>query len=108
MILFFLFFLFFFGFRLLIDLTFHQVQCMTIQDGLVTQARLALGSVAPVPIRLRHVEDALIGSPIHLDAVKHIEMDIAPIDDIRSTATYRMSVAKRIVRSWLEHESGEP
>ena len=81
---------------------------LQMDNGVVTQARLALGSVAPVPIRLRHVEDALIGGPIHLDAVKHIENDIAPIDDIRSTATYRMSVAKRIVRSWLKHETGEP
>ena len=81
---------------------------LKLEEGVVTEARLALGSVAPVPVRLRHVENALIGNPISLDAVQYIEQDIAPIDDIRSTATYRMSVAKRIVRSWLRHETGEP
>ena len=79
-----------------------------LDNGVVTHARLALGSVAPTPIRLRHVENALIGGPITLAAVQHVKKDIAPIDDIRSTATYRMSVAKRVVRSWLKHETGEP
>ena len=71
-------------------------------DGVVTQARLALGSVGPTPIRLRAVEDALTGKPIDPSAADLVAQAITPIDDIRSTADYRSGVATRIVRSWLE------
>jgi len=78
------------------------------QGGVVTHARLALGSVAPVPVRLAHVEKALIGRPIDPNAAEEINHDIAPIDDIRSTEKYRRTVSQRIVRSWLEREAKEP
>ncbi len=77
-------------------------------DGQVTHARLALGSVGPVPLRLKSVEDALLGKPIHSSAADSVAKDITPIDDIRSTADYRRTVATRIVRSWLKREAGEP
>jgi len=73
-----------------------------VADGVVTEARIALGSVAPVPLRLASVEAALVGKPIDPAAADLVVTDIAPIDDIRSTATYRNRVATRIVRSWLE------
>jgi xanthine dehydrogenase small subunit len=73
-----------------------------VEDGVVTEARLALGSVAPVPVRLLSVEAALTGSPIDPSAADKVAQDITPIDDIRSTAHYRSQVATRIVRSWLE------
>ncbi len=78
------------------------------ENGVVTHARLALGSVAPVPVRLKHVETALIGQPIDPKAAEKIDQDIAPIDDIRSTEQYRRTVSRRIVRSWLEREAKEP
>ena len=76
-------------------------------DGVVTEARLALGSVAPIPVRLHTVEAALVGHPIDPTAAQCVLEDITPIDDIRSTAQYRRSVAQRIVRSWLEREAKE-
>jgi CO/xanthine dehydrogenase FAD-binding subunit len=75
---------------------------LRVEDGIVTQARVALGSVAPVPKRLPQVEAALQGGPIDPAAADHVAADIAPIDDIRSTASYRSTVATRVVRSWLE------
>jgi len=80
---------------------------LKIEDGLVKDARLALGSVAPVPVRLKSVEAALIGHPINASAADGVQADIAPIDDIRSTAKYRRKVAHRVVRSWLEREAKE-
>ena len=76
-------------------------------NGIVTQARLALGSVAPIPVRLKHVEEALLGKPIDPSAADKVNEDIAPIDDIRSTEQYRRSVARRIIRSWLERKARE-
>ena len=70
--------------------------------GVVTGATLALGSVAPVTVRARHVEAALVGRRIDEataeEAARAVHEDIAPIDDIRSTRIYRSRIAERLVR----------
>lgn len=71
-------------------------------EGVVTQARVALGSVAAVPVRLLAVESALVGSAVDPSAADLVSDEIQPIDDVRSTASYRTAVATRIIRSWLE------
>lgn len=78
---------------------------LRVRDGIVEEARVALGSVAPIPVRARAVENALLGRPIDPGAAKDVLGDIAPIDDVRSTASYRRTVASRIVRSWLAAEA---
>ncbi len=50
----------------------------------------------------RGVEAALLGGPISAQAADQVHIDIQPIDDVRSTAAYRLAVAARVVRSWLE------
>ena len=78
---------------------------LRVRDGVVTEARVAMGSVAPIPTRLPSVEAALTGRPISADAADRVHEDIQPIDDVRSTADYRVAVAARVVRSWLERAS---
>jgi CO/xanthine dehydrogenase FAD-binding subunit len=80
---------------------------LRIENGIVTEARVALGSVAAIPIRLMTVESSLIGKAIDSAAADLVAQEITPIDDIRSTAEYRTSVATRIIRSWLESEAGQ-
>lgn len=71
----------------------------------VNDVRIALGSVAPAVVRATSAENALRGH--FLDdrtiaaASAALARDIAPIDDIRSTAKYRLSVAQRLLRDWL-------
>ena len=64
--------------------------------------RVALGSVAPTPIRARRTEALLEGrrpGPEIADgAAATVEAEITPIDDIRSTADYRRAVTGRILR----------
>jgi len=72
------------------------------EGGVVTQARVALGSVAAVPVRLLAVESALVGSAVNPSAADLVGDEIQPIDDVRSSASYRTAVATRIIRSWLE------
>jgi CO/xanthine dehydrogenase FAD-binding subunit len=71
----------------------------------VADARIALGSVAPTVIRAARAEDALRGRALDADAVASAERalaaDIAPIDDIRSTARYRARVAANLLRDFL-------
>ncbi|MEZ4471020.1 MAG: hypothetical protein R3F60_09525 [bacterium] len=74
---------------------------LRIEGGVVTEARVAFGSVAATPVRARTVEAALIGRPVDAAAADQISADIRPIDDIRSTAAYRLEVARRILQGWL-------
>ena len=74
-----------------------------IEDEIITEARVAFGSVAATPVRCPTVEAALLGAAPDGDAaLEALEHDIQPIDDVRSSADYRKNVARRILRSWLE------
>jgi len=75
-------------------------------DGdIVSDIRLALGSVAPTVVRCRAAEAALRGRSITDETVdgaaQALLADIAPIDDIRSTAAYRRSVAQNLLSAFL-------
>ena len=63
--------------------------------------RLALGSVAPTPIRARATETVLEGRPPTPEtadlAAATLAGELEPIDDVRSTAEYRRLVAARIL-----------
>ncbi|MGH9142237.1 MAG: FAD binding domain-containing protein [Vicinamibacterales bacterium] len=65
--------------------------------------RIALGSVAPTVIRAVRTESALADGAT-LDAAQHeLLQEIAPIDDIRSTAEYRRRVASNLLaRFWTD------
>ncbi len=60
--------------------------------------RIALGSVAATVIRLPRTEGVLAASGSIDDAVRELASEIAPIDDIRSTAEYRRQVAGNLLR----------
>jgi xanthine dehydrogenase small subunit len=59
--------------------------------------RIALGSVAPVVIRLPRTEAALAAGASIADAQALLLDEIAPIDDVRSTAEYRRRVAANLL-----------
>jgi CO/xanthine dehydrogenase FAD-binding subunit len=59
--------------------------------------RLAMGSVAPTPLRLSQTERALGSGASLADAQQIVQREIAPIDDLRSTAEYRRQVAANLV-----------
>jgi xanthine dehydrogenase small subunit len=68
-----------------------------------TSPRVALGSVAPTVIRARRTEHVLAGSGDLAAARAVLDEEIAPIDDIRSTARYRRQVAGNLLaRFWQE------
>lgn len=71
-----------------------------LDGGVVASARVALGAVADRPIRITAVEDAVRGlAPAQAaDAARAaLRTAIQPIDDVRSTATYRRDVAENLV-----------
>jgi CO/xanthine dehydrogenase FAD-binding subunit len=83
---------------------------LTGDDGTWTDTRVALGSVAAIPVRARSVEAALDGQhPVHATAdaaVAALEAEIQPIDDVRSSAEYRRLVAGRVLRRLIREEGG--
>ena len=65
--------------------------------------RIALGSVAPTVVRLPRTEATLADTTSIDDAVRVLEEEIHPIDDVRSTAEYRRVVAGNLLRRfWAE------
>jgi CO/xanthine dehydrogenase FAD-binding subunit len=80
-------------------------------DGpLWRDVRLALGSVAPTPIRARRTEAVLEGAlpreSVADAAAAVLAEEISPIDDVRSTAAYRRSVSGRVLHRLLREEGG--
>ncbi len=74
--------------------------------GVVEDVRIALGSVAPVPLRLAETERLVTGKaidPALLGLARETAIaGIQPIDDIRSTARYRSAVVGNLVAEFLE------
>jgi xanthine dehydrogenase small subunit len=63
-------------------------------------ARIAVGSVAEVPLRAPKAEAALAKGDIE-GAVAAVAEDIRPVDDVRSTAVYRRTVTQNVLRDLL-------
>ena len=63
-------------------------------------ARVAIGSVAEVPLRARRAEAALERDD-NEGAIVAVGDDIRPIDDVRSTAVYRRAVTQNIFRDLI-------
>jgi CO/xanthine dehydrogenase FAD-binding subunit len=65
--------------------------------------RLALGSVAATVVRLPRTERALGARATIDEAERELQAEIAPLDDVRSTAEYRRTVAGNLLRRfWAE------
>jgi len=76
-----------------------------MENGAIQDARIALGSVAPIVQRAVKTEEALRGNkvtPALIAAAKEtLVREIVPIDDIRSTAHYRLRVAQNLLEEFL-------
>ncbi len=71
------------------------------------RVRLAIGSVAPVPLRLHRTEESLSNGSGIEQARAALDAEIAPLDDLRSTERYRRRVAGNLLeRFWRETAGG--
>lgn len=72
------------------------------------EPRIALGSVGPTVLRLPQTEAVLTQGEGIDAAVRAMEAEIRPIDDLRSTAEYRRRVAGNLLRRfWAETAGSE-
>jgi CO/xanthine dehydrogenase FAD-binding subunit len=78
---------------------------LAMEDGVVRDVRLAFGSVAPISMRALRAEEAIRGRRLDPSTITAAEgallRDIAPIDDLRSTARYRATVALNLMSQFL-------
>jgi CO/xanthine dehydrogenase FAD-binding subunit len=71
----------------------------------IADVRIALGSVAPIPIRCVQTEGALRNKRINVEtlatAKAALTTEIAPIDDLRSTKDYRLRVSLNLLEDFV-------
>ncbi|HVV87048.1 MAG TPA: FAD binding domain-containing protein [Kofleriaceae bacterium] len=84
---------------------------ITITDGMITRARFGLGAVADRPIRARAAEASAVGrAPDRATAEVVAEAAVAsitPISDVRSTASYRLDLVRRLVMRFVIMAGGQ-
>ena len=79
-----------------------QAISKVVMAGVVgDEPRVAIGSVAPTVVRAVKTEAAIAGGASIEEAQRVLAGEIAPIDDIRSTAEYRSRVAANLLAQML-------
>ncbi len=75
-------------------------------SGICRAARIALGSVAPTPIRARQAEALLVGEEITQNrlekAAEAAQSEVQPITDVRASAGYRIHMVEVLVRRAIQ------
>lgn len=78
-----------------------------LENGSFHNVRVAMGSVAPTPLRARRVEAALEGKPLDTDTIKAAVAsacaDATPIDDVRASKWYRDHLVRVFTEEVLNH-----
>jgi CO/xanthine dehydrogenase FAD-binding subunit len=76
-----------------------------LEGNTIREIRVALGSVAPTVLRCGKTEAMLKGRALDASLIKEARAELAseivPIDDIRSTADYRLRVAANLLEDFL-------
>ncbi len=96
-----------FGPRRAMDIAVVGVAVSLVLDknNKCTEARVALASVAPVPLRARQTEAALVGelTDARIKEAARIAADEAkPIDDVRGSASYRKHLVQVLVKQAVQ------
>ena len=74
---------------------------LTTNQGVITDARIAVGGVAPIPFYLFKTSEFLKNKPItegsFLEANDVMQTEINPISDVRGSAAYKRLLAKQLL-----------
>lgn len=79
-----------------------KVSLAAAVDDARQDVRIAFGSVAPFPVRCYRTEETIQRGE---DPARSLETELAPITDMRSTATYRMHIAMNLLAAFLKNEA---
>jgi len=85
---------------------------LSLQDGIVAEARVAFGGMAATPRRAAACEAALTGAALSeasiARAVAALREDFDPLTDVRGSAAYRQEAAGNLLWRLWHCERGEP
>ena len=85
---------------------------ITIENDIVTAARIAFGGMAGIPKRAAAVEAALIQQPwtpaTITAATAAFASDFQPLTDMRASAAYRLTVAQNLLARYAHDLAGTP
>lgn len=83
---------------------------VTVENGIVTQAKLAYGGMAGIPKRAANAEAALVGQPWTEETVRAAMtaygQDFTPLTDMRASATYRLETAANMLLRYFHEDQG--
>jgi len=88
------------------DISLVAVACaVRVERGIISDVRIALNSVAPIPVRAVSVEKVLIDKKPSIEIIEEssrlVVHDISPISDVRAPSDYRQYMAKLLTREAL-------
>lgn len=88
------------------DIAIANAAALVVMEGKkCRKCRVAAGAVAPVPLRLRKVEELLEGRAIDTELLEEVgrlaSREVQPITDVRSTEAYRRQVSGVLVKRAL-------
>ncbi len=85
---------------------------VVIENGRVTQARIAFGGMAATPKRATAVEAVLIGKPWNevtvASALPAFGQDFQPLTDMRASSAYRLLAAQNLLTRYFHDLNGVP
>lgn len=83
---------------------------LRVDGGTIGEARVALGAVAPTPVRARETEEFLRGKAVTHEVVeeaaRRVGSEIWPISDVRASREYRRYLAGILLKRALERTCG--
>jgi len=93
------------------DISSVMGACLFEGDGAtITAARIAFGGMAATPLRLRGIEDMLVGKLVNHELLEDVSAALgkamAPLTDVRASAEYRAAMARSMLERALNEFSG--
>ncbi|WP_127562309.1 xanthine dehydrogenase small subunit [Nioella ostreopsis] len=83
---------------------------ITVENGTVTDAKLAYGGMAGIPKRAAHAEAALVGQPWTEETVRTAMaaygQDFTPLTDMRASSAYRLETAANMLLRYFHEDQG--
>jgi xanthine dehydrogenase small subunit len=76
-----------------------------LEEGRVADCRVACGGMAAIPRRARGCEEALRNNSMNMEAItiaqRALSADFNPINDLRGSASYRLTVARNLLERFF-------
>jgi CO/xanthine dehydrogenase FAD-binding subunit len=81
-----------------------------LANDVFSNVRVAIGAVAPTPLRARQTEAVLEGRLLDENSIERVVKtaadEVSPIDDVRASAWYRKHLTGVYIRRLLSHVTG--